>query len=162
MTAVQEAAQNGFEFAKIITPVATACLAAFLALLANRHLERLKAGRDATKGVADGLRADVRAAVEVAAAYWSDPTKDKHLNEARLKMLEQEIRATALVVDKRTSDKSAEFQSAVTSFIGVLTGADFEAADVVPNKGHIRDIVGRGVALRKLTAELSRDQVERA
>lgn len=150
------------DWAKIILPVLTAILAAFLALVANGYLDKRKASRDLLGQVADGLREDVKRAIEIASAYWSDPTKDKLLNESKLKMLEQEIRsASVLLDDGKAVGHSIEFQSAVTSFLSVLTGADFEAKSVTPNQAHVRDVVGRGVALRKITAQLRRNQVDR-
>ncbi|WP_298127843.1 hypothetical protein [Brevundimonas sp.] len=147
------------EISKLLLPVAIAFLAAFLALLANRHIDKGKARRDQVSALSDAFRADVREAATIAAEYWSGSCSAKLVSEARIKMLEQEIRATAVLIDDKSSYKSNEFQSAVTSFLAVLTGADFEAKAVQMNLAHVRDIVGRAVVLRKATSELRRDHL---
>lgn len=144
------------------TPLATAVVAAWLALIANRLLDKRRAHRDYITRLSDALREDVRLAVEAAAEYWSPSPKNKAVIEARMKMLESEVRAGALLIDEGDgSELAVEFRDAVTDFLIVVTGADFEAVKVRANSAHIRELTGKGVALRKLTARLRRQQISK-
>lgn len=138
---------------KAFTPVLTAFIAAFLALLVNRALDRRKAQRDHAGDLVETLRDDVRAAVELAADYWSAKPSNKSVLEARMKMLEREIRAgLSLICEGQNGLEAAACRAASTEFLIVLTGTDFESAKVSPNAAHLRDVAGRGVALRKAAA----------
>lgn len=141
----------------MLVPLVTAGLAAILALAANKYLDRKKASRDLSNTIAESLRDDIREAVEVASLYWSYPDRDKLINESKIKLLEHEIRSASLLIDADRSVKSAEFTSAVNAFLQLLTGADFEARAVEPNQPHVREIVGRGVMLRKVVSEVRRE-----
>lgn len=141
------------DWVKALTPVLTAFLAAFLALLANRALDHLRAKREHAGELLEALRDDARAAVELAADYWSEKPSNKSVLEARIKMLEREIRAgISLICEGRAEAEAQSCRTAATEFLIVLTGADFEAAKVAPNAAHLRDVAGRGVALRKAAA----------
>lgn len=150
------------EACKLVAPLAVAVLAAWLALLANGRLDRGRAKRELLTKIADGMRDDVRAAVEAAADYWSAVPSNKAVIEARIKMLDQEIRSASVLIDDGNScSQAVEFRSALQNFLAVLTGADFDSVAVLPNSGQVRDVTGRGVALRKATAQYRRAQLER-
>lgn len=148
------------EGVKLITPLAVAFVAAALALLANRSLDRGRAKRDFITKIGESLRDDVRQAVEAAADYWGPTPSGKSILEARIKMLEQEIRSAAVILaEDKNCKEGSEFTSSLNSFLSVLTGADFESAKVTANQVQIRDVTGRGVALRKATAQYRRAQL---
>lgn len=148
------------ELGKLVVPLAVAVLAAWLALLANGRLDRGRANRELVTKIAEGMRDDVRTAVEAAADYWSASPSNKAVIEARIKMLDQEIRSASVLIDGGESCAQAvEFRAALQNFLAVLTGADFEAAAVAANSGQVRDVTGRGVALRKAIAQYRRVQI---
>ena len=148
------------DWAKALVPLITAILAAFLALKANGFLDSRKARRDHANQLTDGLRSDVRLAVELAADYWSAKPSNKSILEAKLKMLEGEIRSsTALIDDGAVHEPARDFRTASQDFLMVLTGADFESSTVVPNPTHLRDVAGRGVALRRAVYKYRRAQL---
>lgn len=160
---VVEVAQNHdiwFEIGKISASIIVAGLAAWLALIANKHLDKKRANRDHCGLLAEAFREDVKSAVEAGAEYWSGDVKRKFLLEARIKLLESELRAGKVLIGKSKDTKiDDDFDAATQDFLSSLTGSDFEAAKVGENRAQVRELTGKGVALRKLAASVRRSQI---
>ena len=143
-----------------LTPIATAFLAAALALAANRFLDRQRAIREHSVTVVAEFRADVRSAAELAAEYWGGNATNKLLLESKLKMLDQEIGSSARLVNDKNWERSDDFSAALERFQRHLTGADFEAAHVPVNQAHVRDVVGSAAILRRTATLLAEDRLK--
>ncbi|RYF90754.1 MAG: hypothetical protein EON95_16325 [Caulobacteraceae bacterium] len=151
------------ELTKGAVSVSVAVLAAFLALLANRFLDRDRASREYRTKISDQLRDDTRRAIEAAAEYWSKaPETNKSVLESRIRMYEQDIRAAKKVLDENCSsaDKD-ELQESMDAFLSALMGADFEGAKVKPNSHHVVMVASLGATFRKTLARARRRQIKK-
>lgn len=146
----------GSLFSFFVTP---ALVSLVVSLWAGKLMEARRARRDHITKLFEVTREDIRRAVEAAVDYFATlPDKRTPLQESKVVLADRELRSAMPVIlgphPELENIGRTEANKRFQDIMAELTGGNFQAADGVVDREHIRRLTYAGAGLRSSLARM--------